>query len=303
MTTDSHREVQVVWGKRLGCRPQRDDLPYVKFSEIWTGTIPEHPGTVRYLDDFTTWQMLGNDRFGDCGPVSVANYRALITQVLTGFLKYPTQTDVFDLYRRSGNPDFNPDTGEGDNGVVLQEMLGEVHKNGIGGDKAVAFAKVDVTNEEEVRAAIAIFGGLIVGVNLEQAQQNQETVWDYVPGSGEWGGHAIYSGGYDPDPDSISWATVVKMTQLFFQHQVQEAWVVIWPEHFGTKQFMTGIDIAALAVAYHSVTGDILPVPAPPSPGPTPAPTPEPGPDNHLSREILNLYHWLGGWLKRHGIL
>jgi hypothetical protein len=70
-----------------------------------------------------------------------------------------TQDEVFALYRLSGNPTFDPTTGDDDNGVDLQTMLEAALVNGYGTIKPVAFAKVDHTNEAEVQAAVAIFGG------------------------------------------------------------------------------------------------------------------------------------------------
>jgi hypothetical protein len=232
--------------------------------------------------------MLGNDQYGDCGPVSVANSRALTSLFLNGSEAYPSLDDVFDLYRRSGNPDFNPVTDTDDNGVDMQTMLEAVQKGGIAGVKSVAFAKVDVTNLDEIRAAVAIFGFLLLGVDLETAQQHQGSLWDYVKTS-DWGGHAVMAGSYTSttvgaDLSVITWAERVGLTDAFWTHQVEEAWVVIWPEHLGTEQFQEGVDLTALAGAYKVLTGKVLPIPAPapvpvPPPAPEPVPVPPPAPE------------------------
>ncbi len=50
---------------------------------------------------------------------------------------------------------------------------------------------------------------------------------------------------------------------------VEEAWVVIWPEHLGSAEFLQGVDLAQLATDYQALTGNplVLPTPggAPPS--------------------------------------
>lgn len=267
-------------GRRLGRRVPSNKVA-VQFAEVWKGTLPEVPASVDYLDDFTGWQMLGNDQFGDCGPVSVANSRTLTTTVLSGAPSYPTLDDVFDLYRRSGNPNFDPATDTDDNGVDMQTMLEAVNSGGIAGVKSVAFAKVDHTDLAQVKAAIAIFGSILIGVNLETAQQGQR-LWAYSQ-SPTWGGHAVLCGGYvnqpnptdntTPDIDCVTWAEVVPMTDMFWGKQVEEAWVVIWPEHFGSKEFMDHMDVQALAAAYQQLTHRPLPVPQP-APAPTPTPVP-----------------------------
>lgn len=264
-------------GRRLGLLPP-SNAPALRFAQFWTGAVPEHPASADNLSK-ATYGLYGNDRFGDCGPTMEANARRQVTAYLTGAQQDPTQDDVFDLYRRSGNPDFDPITGYGDRGVILQDMLDAVHKGGIGGVQSVAYAKVDVGNLEEIRAAIAIFGSLHLGVDLKEAQQTQTDnggPWDYVKRSGEWGGHAVLAGSYtgatgtgQTDVSVVTWAEVLGTTDAFWMHQVQEAWVVIWPEHLGTREFAEGVDQAALAAAYTALTGREFPVqPAPVDPVP-----------------------------------
>jgi hypothetical protein len=250
------------------------------------------------------WGLYENDRFGDCGPTSVANSRRLITQALTGTMTAPTQNDVFDLYKRSGNPDFNPTTGAGDNGVDMATMLSAIHKGGIGGVRSVAYAKVDTSNIDECRAAIAIFGFVLLGVVLDSAQQAQPLVWDYRP-SPVWGGHAVLSGAYTSatqgtDVSVISWANRIGATDAFWTQQVQEAWVCIWPEHLGTREFQTGVDTDALNVAYMALTGKPGPFPhTQPAPTPTPAPGPTPAPHDPADAALVQAFEQ---WRKVRGL-
>ena len=221
-----------------------------------------HPSASDHFARVPAWILGGNDRYSDCGPVSVANDRLLVTTYLSTPQRV-SQADIFDLYRRSGNPDFNPATGQGDNGVVMQTMLEALMSGGIAGVRPVAFAAVDHTNLDEMRAAIALFGSLLLGVNLEAAQQSQRT-WDYVP-SAEWGGHAVMAGRYAESPDRtavISWATPTDMTDAFVAHQFDEAWAVIWPEHMGRREFVDGLTVPDLAADFRDLTGrDMLPAP------------------------------------------
>jgi hypothetical protein len=73
----------------------------------------------------------------------------------------------------------------------------------------------------------------------------------------------------------VTWAEVVGSTDAFWSHQVEEAYVVIWPEHLGTKAFLEGVDRQALASDFQALTGRPFPV----QPAPTPVPVPPvPGP-------------------------
>jgi hypothetical protein len=261
-------------GLKLGLQPPDHSREALLLEDYLTGVVPAHPTNIDYLAG-VEFGLYGNDRWGVCGPVSVANSRREVTVRLTGRMAAPSQNDVFDLYRRSGNPNFNPSTRADDNGVNMQTMLQALVAGGIGGVKPLGFAKV-TGSIDVLKAAVSIFGFLLMGVDLQTAQQNQtnQGVWDYAP-SPAWGGHAILGGKYGNSPEGISvitWAQLVRMTDAFMANQLSEAWVVLWPEHLGDHQFLSGVDVAALAQDYQDLTGRPFPAQIPPRPTPTPAP-------------------------------
>jgi hypothetical protein len=299
----------------LGRLPHDPDRPVLRLSRYLTRQVPAHPVFADYLAQVPDWDVYGNDRFGTCGPAAVANQRKQVTHFLTQQEVSPTLDEVFDLYRRSGNPGFDQRTGVGDNGVVMADMLSALLSGGIGGAKPLAYAAVDVTNPDEVRAAVALFGSVLIGVDLDVAQETQTDeglAWDYVRRSAEWGGHALLVGAYTSqtgrgivDLSGISWGERVGMTDEFCGRQLQEAWVVVWPEMLGTTEFEQGVDLSALAADYEALTGrpfPSLPAPEPePMPLPTPAPTPSPVPTPdeqfraELSAFVASAQAWLGG--------
>lgn len=267
--------------RKLGRRPPKN-APALRVAEFLTGQVPEHPAAADHFAKVAEWGLWGNDQYGDCGPVSLFNLRKLVTAYATGIEAQPTQDDVFRLYKLV-NPSFNPNTGDGDDGVDMQTMLELALKHEVGGPGVMlGFAKVNAANLDEVRAATSIFGGVLHGVNLMAAQQAQTDngLWDYDR-SGEWGGHAVLSGRYtDPAGTAqdrtgvITWAEVVDCTDAFEAHQLEECWVVIFREHLDHPAFQEGVDVNALASAYQALTG--RPFPVDPSPQPTPSPTPQP---------------------------
>lgn len=292
--------------RMLGRRPPKNARA-LRLAPLLTGVVPQHPTSADHFAEVRSWILGGNDRYGDCGPVSVANDRLLVTTYLTGRTAPPTQADIFDLYRRSGNPGFDPNDpgGPGDGGVDMQTMCEALVAGGVGGTKALAFAKVDHTNLDEVRAAICIFGSVLLGVDLEDAQRTQTDnggPWDYVR-SGEWGGHAVLAGRYTgatsgTDIGVVTWAKVMGTTDQFEQHQLGEAWVVVWPEHLGSAAFTQGMDVATLAADYQAITG--RPFPGPPTPPPSPRPPgPAPGPGPHPDPADVALAAALGPWALR----
>ena len=256
--------------------------PALRLGSLLTGVVPAHPAAEDYLAALHGgWQMLGNDQYGDCVAVTWANVRRLVTSTLTPHGSYPSLDEVIALYKTQ-NPGFPAQ----DDGMDIQTALEYLAKTGgPDGVKAVAFAKVDHSNVNEVKAALAIFGYLWVGINVLDSNMTEfddGRPWDYDPSSPVDGGHSIIVGGYGPpgggalggDERFITWAEETSFSDSFWSHQVEESWVVVWPEHLGSEAFLAGVNVAQLAADYQEITGRVLPVPAPPPPAPTPGPDP-----------------------------
>jgi hypothetical protein len=183
--------------------------------------------------------------------------------------EYPTLDQVLELYKTQ-----NPNFPNQDEGMDIQTCLEYLQKN----SNAIAFAKVNHADPNEIRAALAIFGYVWTGINvlsINESEFDQNIAWDYVANSPSVGGHSVISGGYDADSVKfITWARETEFTNLFWQNEVDEAWVMIWPEHFSSYAFLDGIDSQKLAVVYQQLTGRPLPLPTPTPPIPTPEPLP-----------------------------
>ena len=231
--------------------------------------VPDHPPEADNLIDLDAWKVLGNNQHSNCAAVFWANMRRLMS-AKAGKEYYPNQDQVYALYKTQ-NPGF-PDQ---DDGMELQTMFEYLHHTGgPDGVKLLAFATVDTSNREEVDAALAIFGGLGGGIQVQGANQMDfanGVPWDYHPGQSIEGGHAVLLGGYSPDTKDdtkfITWGAETGMTDAYWDNLVNcpqgQAWICIWPEHLGTAQFMQGIDTAKLATAYQELTGRPFPAVAP----------------------------------------
>ena len=101
------------------------------------------------------------------------------------------------------------------------------------------------------------------------------------------------------DVQFITWAKETGMTDTFWDTLVAstrtgEAWVCIWKENLGTKQFQDGVDMLALANAYRRLTGRPFPASIPsPSPIPNPIPipsTPDPSNNPGCSKALAQLF-------------
>ncbi|HLY14272.1 MAG TPA: hypothetical protein VKR24_07955 [Candidatus Limnocylindrales bacterium] len=266
---------------KLGRRPPANK-PALQLAHFLTGVVPAHPASVDYLAALNGgWQMLGNDQYGDCVPVTMANLTRLITATIGAGEVYPDLNQVLAWYKTQ-NPGFPAE----DNGMVIQTFLEYLVKTGL----IVGFAQVDVKNLAEVQAAIDLFGHIWTGITVLEANETEfdnGQPWDFVAGSSEAGGHSVLVGGYfsaQPGDDNrfITWATETGFTDAFWAKLVEEGWVVIFKEHLGSKVFQAGVDVAGLAAAFTQITGQPFPapvptpVPVPPAPVPPtpPAPTP-----------------------------
>jgi hypothetical protein len=272
---------------QYGRRPPKNapSLQFRTFARLGVA-VPGHPSTLDQLSRLDQWQMLGNDRAGDCNAVTWANTRRLVTAALTDKEQYPDQDQVWEFYRTQ-NPDFDPDGSQdtdgpqspADNGMDIQTGLEYLHAHGgPDGVEAVAFARVDPTDLAEVEAAISVFGSLWLGIlvlRANQAEFDAAKPWTDVSSSKIDGGHAIISGGYVPDARKraglditfVTWGREARFAPSFWNGSVhghrlvEEAWIVIWPEHLGSAAFQAGVDLAQLKADYEALTGNPLVLP------------------------------------------
>lgn len=266
-------------GYKLGRRKPDRSRPVLDASRFLYagGAAPAHDPSADHLGQIDEWMLGGNDRFGTCGPTSDANYTVMCWQYLLQQPITVTDDQVFDLYRRSGNPGFNPSTGADDNGVDMTVMLSAMVKGGLyftgpdgkdGLAKPLAFASIPLrpNGVAMIRAAIDIFGGVLLGSDLEVAQQKQtdEGLWKYSP-SPEWGGHATMAGKYSgiarrgvADLTNITWQEPVGLSEAFMWHQVEEAYIVIYEAHTDTAGFRAGVNVDVLKDDYRQITGQAL---------------------------------------------
>lgn len=258
---------------RFGRRAPKN-APAIPFSAL-AAVLPPFPDTYDSISGWTGWNILGNDTFGDCVAVTWATER----RILTGQAEYPSLSQVIEFYKTQ-----NPGFPNQDNGMDIQTALEYLHTTGgPDGVKAVAFAKVDHTNLNEVKAALATFKCVWFGANVTGDNQREFPNVPWSRSGTVEGGHSFTGTGYDAMTFKMeTWAAEGSLRDDYvalgsnFGPGIEEAWVVIWPEH------LEGLDDSArqaLAVAYKEVTGKDIVFPPAPTPAPVPEPTPAPVPD------------------------
>jgi hypothetical protein len=152
---------------------------------------------------------------------------------------------------------YNPSNPSSDQGGVELDVLKEWRQsqNGFAGHPLFAFADPDPQDELHVRQAIALFGGLYVGLQLPISAQTQD-VWDVASGldgqPGSWGGHCVFVPEYDANYlTCITWGQLKKMTWAFWGTYCDEAHALLSPDW----QPPGGFDMAALQADLKQVVG------------------------------------------------
>jgi len=287
------------------------ERPVLDFSRYLAGITPDVPATSDHMTGVPTWNGATNKLFGTCGPCSYANLIIMAHWFLANERITVTDQQIFDFYRASGNPSFNPQTHQGDNGVDNSVMLAAAQHTGLEVThadgttefiKAVAYGTLSGQGiTDQIRAATALFGGVIIGVMLQIAQQTQTranpAIWQYAP-SPEWGGHDIFGGSYlapgsTYDEQVVSWLKLVGMADSFESEQVQEVFVVLLPIMLNHDPIIQGVSWQQLADDFQQLTGRPFPVPIPVAPVPPQPGPPTPNPTNEADSELdLAFQNW-----------
>jgi hypothetical protein len=261
--------------------------PAIMFAALRDALVPAHPPTHNTIEGWGGWKMLGNGPdpenaangvpkagAGDCVAVTWATYRRIKTKRRV----YPTLAQVIAFYKTQ-----NPDFPSQDDGMVIQTALETlVKEGGPDGVKAIAFAKVDHTNAEEMRAALYLFECLWMGVNVTD-QNMQDFPGEWTRAGTVEGGHSITGVGYLSDRFPIeTWATDQCALSIDYVTDgtartagLEEAWLVVWPEDV---ENLTAEGRDALAANYTALTGREITWPDTPGPFQPPEPTPTPDP-------------------------
>lgn len=286
---------------RLGKLPPEPDRPRLRL-QLPTRTVLARPSSRDYLSAVEDWPMYGNDFYGDCVFAEQGHHVETITRYGQGATVKVTDGDVLAAY--SAVTGFDPANTETDQGTIMQDGCDYWRKTGIGGHRIVAFAAVNHTDLDQVKAAINVFGSVAIGFSFPAVamdQFNNGQPWRVVASDGGiQGGHAVQVGAYDDATAMFkvtTWGAVQEMTAEFFARYVDEAWAVISQEWLDANgRSPEGRDLYGLGEDFSVLTGQPNPFPAPPvvvEPPvvvpPTPYPDPPPDPD-------LNLWQVLSPW-------
>lgn len=239
----------------------------------YAAALPDPPPTIDWRGGVAGWGEYGNagiayqPALGDCALVAPANAIRLWT-AHAGSQKNVPLDAVLDAYRWAGSWDGTPGT---DRGCIISDVLAGWHAQsvGIGGDVLAGFVEVEHRDQTGIRQAIALFGCVILGVQLPNAAKDKEawtegppappgalavsSLWggpfdlsgDWAPGS--WGGHCLLAVAYDIDSVTVvSWGNEVTVSWHWLSAYVDEAWAPLSADWIAAGRSPSGFDLPAL---------------------------------------------------------
>jgi hypothetical protein len=191
----------------------------------------------------TYGQGVPSEGLGDCTIAGVAHAIQVWTLAKGKEVTIPDST-VLQYYERWDG--YKPSDPNSDQGGEELQVLKDWRKAGFSGHKLQAFADPDPQDELHVRQAIALFGGLYIGLALPISAQTQD-VWDVASEPdgklGSWGGHCVFVPDYDANGlTCITWGQLKKMTWAFWGTYCDEAHALLAPDW----QPPAGFDMASL---------------------------------------------------------
>jgi hypothetical protein len=230
--------------RKLGKLAAKHDPRTLMLAAILTAaTLPAAPPTCDYSAKVgDSWGMMKNDTLGDCA-IAGPGHLIMMRTANAGTEFVPTDAQIVKAY--SAVSGYNPKTGANDNGCVLLDVMKYWRTSGIAGHKIGAFAAVEPTNQLQMKTALWLFEGLVLGFQLPASVENA-TVWDVPNGGlkgkgkpGSWGGHCVAGSTYGPitrttvvgyDLDGllvISWGQLIRVTWAFIAAYCDEAYAIV----------------------------------------------------------------------------
>jgi hypothetical protein len=246
---------------KLGRSSIRRDDRTLRLARYFTGELPAPPPVADWSKGITSFGMMLNDKLGDC---TIAGCGHAVQVWTANAYSESTIPDAAILSAYEKWDGYNPGDPDTDQGGVELDVLKNWRKQGLAGHHILGFVDPAVTNLEEIKQSIALFGGVYIGVSLPVTAQKQD-VWDVAPGylsgsnpdaeGGSWGGHCVYVCAYDQDGFTcITWGALKKMTTAFWRAYVDEAHTILGAGWIKANKAPSGFDVQQLRADLNAIS-------------------------------------------------
>jgi len=211
---------------KLGKLPARHDPRTLRMGKYLPGVLPTPPPyAIDGIGATTKWGMMLNDSLGDCTIAACAH--AIQVWTRPWGMVTPSDSVVLDAYQRwDGYDPKIPSSDLGGNPLIV---LNRWRTEGLGGHKILSYVAPQPQNMDHIKWAIAIFGGVYIGLWLPLTAQKQD-IWDVTDpkDKGNWGGHAVFVPTFDKDGlTCITWGTPQRMTWNFWNTYCDESYAIL----------------------------------------------------------------------------
>lgn len=246
---------------KLGKREARHDMRLPMLTKH-APDLPPPPPSSNWYAAIAEVDMLGNDLWGCCVEATACHFLEEIALYINPGKPLKVSTaECLAIYSQitgfnpnAGPPGSNP-TDQGTYVLGPGGMLEYWIKNGItvGGklNKLTNGMRVDIKNTTQVKQAIHLFGGVLMGATMVASDLQQPFMWDLRNGPVE-GGHEFLVNGYETLPhgtvyDLETWDGHRRMSEAWMLAAADEA-VVVYNEAFFNARGVSpgGIDKTAL---------------------------------------------------------
>lgn len=213
------------------------------------------PVSVSWQDqvNLTDWNDYQNEKIKDCVPAAAAHLVMNWTANAKGRLVSPLNNDVLKAYIFFSK--FDPVTGANNVDIRTTDLLRYWRDTGIGPDRILNFIPLRRKDLDELKQAVYLFGGAVVGLQLPVSAQHQnpwvipadDSNGDRTPNS--WGGHAVAVVGYDDQYITcITWGKPQLMNWDFYHAYNDESYAPLSPGDWINDRGLNpkGIDLKTL---------------------------------------------------------
>ena len=234
---------------KLGRKAIKTDSRTLKLASYMQPTLPPPPKAADWTKNVTDWGMMLNDQLGDC-TIAGVGHAVQVWTVNNGSMVTVSDA-VVEKYYESWDG-YKPNDPASDRGGIELDVLNLWRKKGFNRHKLMGFTSASVANLTEVRQAIALFGGVYIGLSLPLSAQSQD-VWDVLPNGGasaekgRWGGHCVFVPKYDQKGFTcVTWGALKAMTTAFWKAYCDETYVLLGADWVGAQGAPAGFSLEQL---------------------------------------------------------
>jgi len=217
--------------------------------------VPKPPAQFGHagLIGMSGWDMLANDRYGDCVWAGAAHETMLLNKIAGKTVRF-TDFDVLADY--AAVTGFKAGDAKTDKGTDMQAAAAYRRKTGIvdaDGKRhtIAAYLALDPGNLTQLYTALYLFGAVGIGLQLPSSvfgQTDRGEIWDVTPGAPLAGGHYVSAVGKlaNGHIHVVSWGAVHTMTGAFLQDYCDEAVAYVSQESLVDQKSPEGFDYDTL---------------------------------------------------------